>query len=170
LFKGIEFFDHVDLAELKLEFERQINAVIELLGSITHIDTHHTVHPRQGYQEVYFELARQYNVPIRGFDLDYYKKIKAAGLHGSAMIEVDWTGQEQSVDVLKTYLQNAAKQLGDGQALEVIVHPAYYDAHLEAMSTWHRNREADHAGLLQLARENWLAQNGFKLVAFPALA
>ncbi|WP_433270041.1 carbohydrate deacetylase [Actinosynnema sp. CS-041913] len=156
--------------QVRAEWRRQILAVADLLGTApTHLDSHHGAHRHPGYAQVYLDLAEEFGLPVRGGVTPEFTRLMAErGVRGSHAIIRDWTGRDLGIADLRDRLaRSAATREPHADLIEVVTHPGFDDAHLRQVSTLNSAREGDHRVLLDLARSDWLRENGFELVRYP---
>lgn len=152
--------------EVELEWTRQIDAAIDLLGTMpSHLDTHHGAHRVSQLTPVYRALAERYRVPVRGGTSLGQIPLPTSG--GSAIALNQWTGHGSSASELKALMLDTALSLSPVDILEVVTHPGFCDEHLIGVSRLNVAREADHEALLSLAREDWFTAMQLQLVRYP---
>lgn len=164
-----EALSRVDPADVEREWLRQIDVVTELLGGLpTHLDSHRGVHRLPDCSDVYLSIASKLKIPVRGGgSCEFEEKMRSANVPGTTKLLRDWTGRFLDVFNLKEMLKTAASGIMDGDIIEVVTHPGYWDNYLESISSLSRARDEDRIALEILTEENWLTANGFTLVAYP---
>jgi predicted glycoside hydrolase/deacetylase ChbG (UPF0249 family) len=168
-FKSHECDDPINPDEIELEWERQIVKVSEILGhKPSHIDSHHGIHREPECTSVYLKLAAKYEIPVRGGRHIGQIDGSDIGVQSSTLCLSNWTGQNEPLSFLKSRIEEALPQVGDG-VLEVVAHPGYLDDDLLKSSDWNSVRENDHDVLRQLAKSKWLKDNNIDLISFSEL-
>jgi predicted glycoside hydrolase/deacetylase ChbG (UPF0249 family) len=156
--------------EVELEWTRQIEYVSTLLGRLpSHMDTHHGAHRVPVLTPVYFRLARKFSLPVRGGIYVNQFASQAQGVLASTLVLNQWTGKGLSAQNLKTLITSGQQHLGTSGILEIVSHPGFNDPKLELISSLNKARENDHAVLMQLSDDAWLASQDLPLVRFPSL-
>ena len=157
-------------SEVKIEWKAQIELIQELCKrTISHLDSHHGIHRKLNLQTKYLQLAKEYEVPIRGGTED--ELIKFPLPHGIVQtIAINsWTGRGRSWKDLAEILLDFRSRYTEHDILEVVTHPGYTDQELRNVSSLSDLRENDHRQLLELNNSNWLHDNGFELIQFSEL-
>jgi len=168
-FKSVDNLEWANPAEVELEWERQIIATADALGTMpNHLDSHHHRHRIPNLVPVYLELAAKYGLPVRGGLKQGEVDGASLGVQSTKALLNDWSGHDLSIDVLKSMIKNQVSAL-DGGVLEIVSHPGFYDDALVKSSGWNTVRENDYNVLLALAQEGWFAQNGIKLIGYENL-
>jgi predicted glycoside hydrolase/deacetylase ChbG (UPF0249 family) len=155
--------------EVNLEWGRQIDAVIDVLGHApSHLDTHHGMHKIEELTPVYLMLATKYNLLVRcGNNLGEIDG-SLLDVPSPAIMNFTWSLRDNSLDQLKTAINDEMKK-AEGGVLELVTHPGYNDKELEHASPMNNVRENDHKQLKALAKENWLEDQGIELIRFNNL-
>lgn len=168
-FKPRDHGDWINPAEVKLEWSRQIEKVGETLGHTpSHLDSHHGCHRYPELTPVYLELAKHYQIPVRGGQELGQIDSSAYGVDCSALAISEWTGRNKDLTHLKHYITEHLA-LVDSKPLELVVHPGFCDEDLMSASAWNTVRENDYEVLKSLAKENWLKENSIHLLGFEEL-
>ncbi|RYG60462.1 MAG: ChbG/HpnK family deacetylase [Alphaproteobacteria bacterium] len=155
----------VDPAQVRLEWERQVDVFVDSFGFLpTHLDSHHSVHDVGELAEIYLELAVLMGIPVRrGHVRALEGQRQEFGVQGTDAVVNAWTGRGLGVGALKTQIVAAA----DGyDVVEVVAHPGYSDERLREVSSLNDRREADLQDLRALHAEGWVAANGFILASY----
>lgn len=154
-----------DVAEVRLEWRRQVEAFEAAYGFLpNHLDSHHSVHLLDGVSEVYWELARELDVPVRsGKTAAWNARMRAAGVRGPQWVSSGWSGTGAGVDVLEKSILDAFEQ---GDVGELVVHPGYVDAELRAATSWNDVREHERAALAGMVQRGWFEGQGITLVGW----
>lgn len=165
-----EALSNINLSEVELEWSRQVELGIELLGGLpTHIDSHHGVHRLPHLVDIYLSLAKKFGVSVRGgLDKGLEQKRKRAHILGSSYLIRDWTGRFLDVNTLLTKISDAMTASEKGDVVELVTHPGYCDDYLISVSALNTAREHDFHILMQLANEGFWNFNNVVLVRYPA--
>ena len=140
------------------ELERQLVRFERLLGRPpTHLDSHHNVHLEDPLSELFLEVARERELPLRGFSPARY----FADFYGQ------WDGEthleQVSVESLGEMLET---EVGPG-VTEFGCHPGYPGDGFE--SSYLREREAELRTLLDPAVRARIEELGIRLLSFAEL-
>lgn len=130
-FRKLSFYQkdfHIDLDELYQEWDTQIQKVYRSGINPSHLDSHHHTHTFSDNQKVVIELAKKYDLPVRGnFELkeevrhpDYFEP------HFDIVGEVDKAREYLGIS-LEEYLDQLIVKLKNIESTEVMCHPAYID-------------------------------------------
>lgn len=154
--------------EVEIEWRTQVKTACELLGGLpSHIDSHHGMHRFPEFFQVYVKLAQEFNIPMRGAVSGPFKEmIEKESLTATTAIVREWTGRNLNSEELKKQLKKVENDSPNQDVIEVISHPGYSDKYLESQSSFSKVRENDHSVLLDLAKNKWWDQNGYKLISY----
>jgi chitin disaccharide deacetylase len=141
------------------ELERQLVRFERLLGRPpTHLDSHHNVHLEQPLSELFLDVARERELPLRAFSPARY----FADFYGQ------WDGEthleQVSVESLSEMLET---EVGPG-VTEFGCHPGYAGDGFE--SSYLREREAELQTLLDPAVRARIEELGIRLMSFAELS
>jgi predicted glycoside hydrolase/deacetylase ChbG (UPF0249 family) len=147
-----------DVDGCRAELERQLARFQRLLGrSPTHLDSHHNVHLEEPLSELFQEIARERELPLRGFSPARY----FADFYGQ------WDGEthleQVSVESLSQMLEN---EVGPG-VTEFGLHPGYAGGGFE--SSYLYEREAELRTLCDPAIRARVDELGIRLIGFTEL-
>jgi chitin disaccharide deacetylase len=159
------------LDHIYIEWKHQIEIAIDLLNGLpTHLDSHHGVHRVEGIFDVYTQLAREYNIPIRGSNLPVLtEKILSNKINASIALVRNWTGKDlSSVELLKECYE-IANAFSNEKYIEVISHPGFSDSYLENISSLNKSREVDFFTLREMQIKNIWESNNFKLTSYKEI-
>ena len=179
----MERMAEVDPAQVKMEWQAQIEKFVRVSDRTpTHLDSHHH---SSYYTEPFFramlELAQEYQCAIRQIniqDSDYVRGLSpelgqdvkkfAPSLMAEFNIPTTDTFFASFYDdwATKENLLNILRNLKDGGIYEIMCHPGYSDAALEASSTYNRQREAELAILTDIEIQETLNELGIEQVTF----
>lgn len=125
-FHKLNFYEKdfmIDEDELYKEWKTQIDKVIANGVEPDHLDSHHHVHTIGNITKVFEQLAKEYNLPVRG---NYKKttKIKSANRFFS---NFDSIGRTKGI--WKPYeVHNLVEDVEQFGSVEAMCHPGYLDA------------------------------------------
>ncbi|MDT2745927.1 chitin disaccharide deacetylase [Vagococcus fluvialis] len=134
VFKKLSFYQsnfEIDSEELYQEWNAQIQKVYASGIVPTHLDSHHHTHTFGENQQVVVELAKKYNLPVRGnFELknqvrhvEYFEKcFDDVGIENPADRQIN-------IDLDK-YLEQLLEKLRTTETTEIMCHTAYIDKEL----------------------------------------
>ena len=154
---------HADLDELYREWKAQIERFIALMGrKPTHLDSHHHVHLVEHHLPVVFQLAKEYDIPVRlGMDTplkDYPFEVARAVRNF----------YEDSADPVY-FLEDRGALLEQDGICELMCHPAIVDQRLRDISSYALPRTKEMATLRDPRVASWLKAHGIELVNFSTL-
>lgn len=112
-----------DTDEILREWDAQIKKVIDAGIQPTHLDSHHHIHTLPQHQPIFLELARKYNLPVRG-NFDVPEDIKTIQ-HFETRFD-DTSLKEE--DNLKPYLDELMEKFEKYDTVEIMTHPGYLDS------------------------------------------
>jgi predicted glycoside hydrolase/deacetylase ChbG (UPF0249 family) len=176
----------VDPVELKDEWRAQIETFLQTGLPLDHIDSHH--HIAAVYEKtlpVLFELAAEYDTPIR-------HPYAGCGMHGGVAsgnpmaltirdaadalmtaapvrttdhLDCAFYDDGATLDKLLSFIDS----LEDGTSAELMCHPGIADAELLRISAYNRPREREVALLTDPCVKARIAERGVQLVTFAGL-
>jgi hypothetical protein len=154
--------------QVETEWRLQISTAIDLLGGLpTHLDSHHGVHRIPELFEIYRRLADELGIPMRGATSGTIRNvIKKDHLKATVAIVNDWTGRFLDATNLKDQIESVSENNPKEIVMELVSHPGHNDSCLESVSSLSAARENDHAVLLNLAKQNWWTNAGYKLITY----
>lgn len=127
----------IDQNELYEEWNEQIKKVYQAGIEPTHLDSHHHVHSFGMNQEVVIELARKYDLPVRG---NFQKKENAVT---TEFFEgyFDHVGLvELEEDQINRYLEQLFNRLKRYDSTEIMCHAGYIDQFLLEHTSFYQPR------------------------------
>ena len=178
--------DMVDPAQVKAEWRQQIEKFIQLTGrKPTHLDSHH--HSAY-YTEPFFrgmlELAAEYGCAVRqittqndGLLRGLPGKVRQDIIEFAPRLMLEFNVQTTDVfcatffDELATKAEflNILNRLSEDGLYEIMCHPGYSNAALEATSSYHRQRESELTVLTDKAIQTIIRERNLKLTTFARL-
>ncbi|MDT2757468.1 chitin disaccharide deacetylase [Enterococcus asini] len=167
-FQKLKFYEKdfsIDLEEVRMEWEAQIQKVLEAGIDPTHLDSHHHVNTLPGINQVFIDLAEKYDLPVRGnFEVpDYLKTCDRF------FTSFDGIGSDK--EIWKPMIWN--NLISDCQTygvVEVMCHPGYVDAELMDRSSFTKGRAYICRELQREIYPIMLAENGVKLGTYKELS
>ena len=136
--------EHADINEMELEMRAQIDRAIASGITPTHIDAHMmTAYRRADFVQVLLKISQEYKLPIgvdvkelkaRYPELDFPEMISLDNLYGA--------GPEDFEKGLAEYYTSVLRGLTPGFH-EILVHTAYDDAEMQAITVEHVNWGSD---------------------------
>lgn len=177
----------VNPVELKDEWRAQIEAFLQTGIPLDHIDSHH--HIAAIYEKtlpILFELASEYNAPIRHpyAGCSMYGGVESGNpmaltirdasdallashttVRTTSSADCTWYDRNATLDRLLTIIDS----LEDGTSAELMCHPGFADAELMRISAYHRPRETEIAALTDERVKARIAERGVQLVTFARL-
>jgi predicted glycoside hydrolase/deacetylase ChbG (UPF0249 family) len=179
--------DSVDPAQVKAEWQRQIEKFVRATGrKPTHLDSHHH---SSYYTEALFsgmlELAAEYGCGVRQVTTQDEGLVR--GLPGNLVADLQEYGPRllnqfgtSTTDAFyasfydeqatKAELLGILSRITMPGSYEIMCHPGYSDAALEASSIYNRQREAELAVLTDSAIQETIQSRSIELTTFAALA
>lgn len=154
----------VNPEEVKIEWEAQIQAILNTGITPSHVDTHHNVHRFRTIFSCYCDLAKKYKLPTRPLSGNMAKQLKQMGIAGSDHCIEEWQGEDVSVNSLVSHALSAVRKLNtSNNTIELMVHPGYVDENLESRSHYLKAREAELNILCDDKLPKLLEFHGFKI-------
>lgn len=121
-----------DLDELYREWDAQIQKVLAAGIQPTHLDSHHHSHTfNEHHLQVFLELARKYDLPVRGnYELD--ESIKTTTYFEPAFDGVGMLTEEER----EVYLAELYQKIKENDSTEIMCHVGYIDEFLQRSSSF----------------------------------
>ena len=163
-----EFFAHVNLNELEMEFRAQIETVMSAGLKPTHLDWHSLrINSRADIFDVMFKLAREYRLALRVVGRASIEKMQSQGLPSNDYDFVD-SSLIDPVDKSAQYAQ-MLRELPTGLS-EWAVHPGLDNAELLAIEPEGRHiRQTDFDFLMSQEAKDIVREEGIVLLDYRAL-
>jgi predicted glycoside hydrolase/deacetylase ChbG (UPF0249 family) len=153
-------FDLTDHAAVRVEFERQLERFLDLMGRPpTHFDSHHHTHLEDDVRELFRELVSPLGVPVRGDGRVHF----IGGFYAQwepGVTELAYV----SVEALQGILR---EELGEGWT-EVSCHPGYLTSGYR--SSYGAEREAEIRTLTDPRVRRCIEQLGIELESYATYA
>lgn len=125
----------VDSDELYREWDAQIQKVLDAGIQPTHLDSHHHSHIyNESHLEVFFELAKKYNLPARVIAQHgaIAKDTKTTSYFEPSFDEVTSLSHKDS----EVYLNNLYEKIKENESTEIMCHVGYLDEFLISSSSF----------------------------------
>jgi predicted glycoside hydrolase/deacetylase ChbG (UPF0249 family) len=152
------------------EWKLQIDSAIKSLGCPpSHLDSHHGFHRLPQFNDVYVALASEYGTSARSGTAELDETMRISEVPYLDRVIREWTGRWLGVDGIHDILNSILSEERKPQTVELASHPGYCDDYLRSISTLNEARDGDRTALMQLAKSDWLSQNGFELTSYVAL-
>jgi chitin disaccharide deacetylase len=155
--------------DVRREWHAQLEQFLSLDIQPTHIDTHHHVHRFPGAFEVYCEIAQAHQIPARSMTTQMTSKLIAEGVDCPDYCETGWCGGELTPESLLRRVERAFARCGNQGTVELMCHPGYVDAELEAKSTYVAEREQELRALCTPELVKRLEELGIEIVGMSTL-
>lgn len=166
-FKSLDYYERnevtIDQKELYDEWKKQIEKIIQAGISPTHLDSHHHINILPELSAVFFELAREYKLPVRG-----NTKIPDDVKTTNRFLSLDSLAYEK--ELWKS--MNIDKLINDCQKytfVEAMCHPGYVDSVLLSNSSFTTDRTKVVDELMNDELKGVLLNNNIKLINFKDL-
>lgn len=159
-----EFWQRQDFSEQQIadEVTAQIEHFQALGQSLSHIDSHHHAHTHPQILPVVKEIARYYQVPLRGCSKDGVTSNDCRYIFSD-----DFYGDDVSVDKLLNIIN---KHQNHCDVLEVMCHPAFIDQPLLDASAYHVLRAKELSVLTDASFYDAIEKQGIKVCDFSILS
>ncbi|MBP2664955.1 MAG: YdjC family protein [Firmicutes bacterium] len=150
--------------DVKRELSAQVAKFLATGLGLTHLDSHHHAHTYPAILDIVIDLAQQLHVPLRQGNETVRQTIKKAGIAATDAISLNFYEQGATLDNLKQIIQS--HPCG---TLEIMCHPANPDQLLYDISSYNHWRENELAVLTSQEIQDFIKNNGVRLVGFDAL-
>ena len=150
--------------DVKRELSAQVEKFLATGLGLTHLDSHHHAHTYPAILDIAIDLAQQLRVPLRQGNETVRQTIKNAGIATTDAISLNFYEQGATLDNLKQIIQNHLCG-----TLEIMCHPANPDQLLYDISSYNHWRENELAVLTSQEIQDFIKNNGVRLVGFDAL-
>lgn len=139
-FKRLSYFEKgididIDLNELFLEWDTQIKKVIKSGISPTHLDSHHHVNSIKPLTEVFEDLARKYDLPVR----NNYEVSNDLVTTKRFITQLDALGTEKNIWKPMIF-RNIIEDVLTYGSVECMCHPGFIDYELLERSSFTKGR------------------------------
>lgn len=154
----------INLKEAEAELWAQVEKFFATGMTLNHIDSHHHVHRHEGLAEIFIDIAKKLNVPLRQTGEAMREKIAAHGVKTTDSIALEFYDQGVSMDNLCKILDNY-----DNGALEIMTHPAIVDDELLRISSYSKPRLKELEILTSKALKEYINDRKIELISFEKL-
>lgn len=186
LLNFIDNLDVIDPAQVKKEWRAQIEKFVHLSGrNPTHLDSHHhSSFLTERLFRAMLELAQEYDCAIRQINVQVSGRVRGVSPKTGEAIKTFAPGliaefNRPKPDLFfasfydayatKEVLLEAIANMDEGKIYEIMCHPGYSDAALEASSVYNRQREKELAILTDSDIHKTIDDLGISLVTFATL-
>lgn len=163
-------FSYANPTEVELEWTNQVYRFLEIFNRLpSHLDSHHGPHRHPELALVYFQVARHFRLPVRGFDKAYWSLAKRKMVESTPVVTNLWTTKSRNnFDFVKEL--RAASRTVPVDLVEVVTHPGHIDPSLSKCSSLIEPRAHEFKILKIMAESNYLSKQGVKILpCFTAL-
>lgn len=131
----------ISLSEVRREWRAQVERLMSLDFTPTHIDTHNHVHMAPGILEMYCEIALHYGLPARSGTPRVAAALRGRGVACADRCEIGGYDGEITTEAFLDKVARAFAECGDSGVVELMCHPGYTDAALAEKSFYVAERE-----------------------------
>ncbi len=126
------------ISQVVKEINAQYNRFIDSGIKPSHFDSHHHVHTKPELKKIFFDFAREKNLPMRSRAGLHKDETSALNIKTPDYFYENFYGDQATVCTLEYILKN----LKDGVS-EIMCHPGYNSASLEGISSYNNTREKE---------------------------
>lgn len=126
--------------EVRREWRAQMESFLATGLQPAHVDTHHHVHSIPAVFEIFCEIASHYNLRARTVDSGMTTALRWRGITSTDSSHT--LGEDNTVGGFRALLETAFDG-ENGGTVELICHPGYVDAELDAKSAYVAGREEE---------------------------
>lgn len=165
-YRRFDLVENVNYQDVKKEFKAQIEKIISLGVNPTHLDGHHHAFAfkKEGL-DVVFELAKEYNLPVRCPYMENINYFKENNIVTSDDICLDFYGD----GVTEEYLKEVVNNIQDGKVLEIMCHPAIVDEDLMNATSYNTKRADEYNVLISENIKNFIKEKNVELIGFQEI-
>lgn len=162
-YRRIDKVENINYEEVRKEFKAQIDKIISLGVVPTHLDGHHHAfaYTKEGL-DIVFDLAREYNLPVRCPFIEKLNYFKDNNVKTTDDICLNFYED----NVSEEYLIKVFEKVKDGQVLEIMCHPAYVDEDLINATSYNRYRSQEFNVLTSEKIKTFIKENNIELIGF----
>jgi predicted glycoside hydrolase/deacetylase ChbG (UPF0249 family) len=155
--------------ELLMEWRAQLTRFHTLGFEPSHLDTHHSVHVLPAVLEVYKQLARETDMPVRGSEQGLNSELRRCGfMVATRYAFLTETLYRSPVALRRALAAYRRLDLRDEDSLEIGCHPGFVDAELATASRYVAPRTVELELLCSAELRACLDELGYQL-AEPAM-
>lgn len=155
----------MDINEIRKEFRSQFNRFLNSGFTPTHIDFHHEIHTVNNIFNVACEFAKEYNIPMRGFNENRRIELDKQNIkHPNLFIQDFYNDELTPQDFI-----NILEKYKDTDIIEIMCHPALLDLELKNLSKYAVQRLYELDVLTSLEVSKYIEENHIELIGFKNL-
>jgi len=155
----------VDLAEVEVEYERQIQKILAVGIVPTHFDSHHHTHFLPGIFDVFMKTAEKYGITRVRMPHPNFLEDKTKTIRTTDHFADGFYGEGVTIKNLKQIITHSPKT-----SLEIMLHPAYVDTTLYKASSYHLPRMLELDVLTSEELRLFLVSGDYQIASFLDLA
>jgi len=134
----------IHFKEIELEWNAQMNALLDFGIKPSHIDTHHNVHRFPKAFKAICAIGQKYEIPVRPLSINMAKKLDSLNLLQNIICLESWPAEEVTESSLVNFLVNTFNNCGRiKKPIELMCHPGYVDSELKIRSNYLEKRERE---------------------------
>ena len=153
----------IDMQEVEVEYEAQIQKILEAGVKPDHFDSHHHTHNLQCVVNVFLRLAKKYSACVR-----IYNKALLTGDYADIKTTSAFDDKFYGETTTEEYIKELTGRY-NGDSLEVMCHPAYLDHTLLETSSYNLKRIFELKTLTSPDVKAYLLDQGHELCSFSDL-
>ncbi len=162
---NIERLAIADKEELKLELETQLKKFLDTGFTPSHIDFHHEVNFAKNAVEVAIEIAKEYSLPMRGFEEHSRALMDKSGVKHPQRFLHGFYGDNLTTKDLINQINLGKEE----EIIEIMCHPAFVDKFLLDNSSYNRQRVIELDILTNIEIINFVKEKNIKLINFKEI-
>lgn len=126
------------ISQVVREIDAQYNRFLGSGIKPSHFDSHHHVHTKPELKKIFFDFAREKNLPMRSRSELHKDETTALNIKTADYFYENFYGDRATVSTMEYIL----KHLKDGVS-EIMCHPGYNSDSLEGISSYNNTREKE---------------------------
>ncbi|MCT4611744.1 MAG: carbohydrate deacetylase [Clostridia bacterium] len=134
--------------DAKKEMKEQIESFLARGLTLDHLDNHHDLYKHKHLMKAMYELAKEYNLPMRTKNGKLKEKAKELGIKTPDFLFEKYMGENISVETLKEAVSN--KQF---EVVEIMTHSGYIDDEAMEITSYNKEREKELATLIEAKKQ-----------------
>lgn len=159
-----EFLKKIDLNEIYEEWDLQISKILKAGIEPSHLDSHHHVNSVEDIKNIFIDLSKKYNLPVRN-NFNVPEQIRTT----DKLVDFfDKIGSNKKI-WRHMDINNLIKDCLTYESIEVMCHPAYVDYFLLNNSSFNVGRTSTLNELKNNKIKDIFKKNNIKLVNFKDL-
>lgn len=155
----------LNIEDIRKEFRCQFNRFLATGFTPTHIDFHHEIHTVDAVFAVACEFAKEYNIPMRGFNEDRREIMDKQDIKHSSLFVQDFYSDKLTEDDLINVLEKYKNE----EQIEIMCHPSFLDVELHSSSRYSLARMYELDALTSPKVINYIKENNINLIGFTDL-